>query len=107
MQKELIKNNHQLLEEGNRKNKFTNTDKSYIYTTKCLCSRALDFDSPSDFCHNNNDLFIAQDGTIQLCRLKSDEVTIIDETKNRQKTELIKKLKLSFDKLGKGCPYEK
>lgn len=103
----LIKNDHILLKSGMRKNKFSNTDKSFIYTTKCLCSRALDFDSPSKFCHDNNDLFLSQDGSIKLCRILDDEVKILDEIKERDDEALVKKLKLSFSMLGNNCPYQK
>lgn len=107
LHEDLLKDNHQMLQQGKRKNKFSNSEKSFIYTTKCLCSRALDYDSPSEFCNKNNDLFIAQDGTIQLCRLIKNEINIIEELKNRDNKNLTKKLKLAFENLGKGCPYER
>ena len=106
LHQELIKNGHNLLSSGNRKNKFDNGN-NMIYTTKCLCSRAQDFESPSNFCNKNNDLFIAQDGTIKLCRLLNEEMCILDEIKQKEDEGLAKKLKLSFSKLGENCPYEK
>lgn len=103
----LIKNGHLLLCQNNRKNKFTNGNNSFIYTTKCLCSRALDFASPADFCKHNNDLFIAQDGKVKLCRLMDEEVSLLEEIKNRDDKRLTKKLTLSFKRLGDNCPYER
>ena len=107
MHKILLDDGHKLLCENNRKSKFSNGENSVIYTTKCLCSRALDFPSATKFCKSNNDLFIAQDGSIKLCRLLNDEINILKEIKDRNDANLIKKIKLSFKKLGNGCPYER
>ena len=107
LHKHLIENGHQLISQNNRKNKFQNCGSNMIYTTKCLCSRALDFPSPSEFCKNNNDLFIAQDGTIKLCRLLNEEISILEEIKDRDDEGLAKKLTLSFKRLGDNCPYDK
>ncbi len=103
----LIENNHVLLEQSERKEKFYNSDSSFLYTTKCLCSRALDHSSPSAFCNKNNDLFISPDGKIELCRLHNDDIDLINEIKERKDKELVKKLVLSFNNLGRNCPYEK
>ena len=103
----LIKNNCQLLSENNRKSKFSNGTESFVYTTKCLCSRALDFTSPSEFCKHNNDLFITQDASIKLCRLLDDEINIASEIKERKTDALTQKLKKAFEVLGDGCPYER
>ena len=93
--------------ETNNRKKFSNTKDSYIYTTKCFCSRSLDFDSPSDFCNKNNDVFITPDGNAKVCRMKKDEIELMNDIKNRNEVELAKKMKESFEKLGKDCPFEK
>lgn len=103
----LIKNGKYLLSSDERKFKFFNSNDSFIYTTKCLCSRSLDYDDPSKFCHNNNDLFITLDGSIKVCRILDDEISILSEIKNRDDEEVSKKLRLSFSSLGSNCPYNK
>lgn len=103
----LLNNGHTILETNDRKTKFSNKKDSYIYTTKCFCSRALDFDSPSDFCNKNNDVFITPDGNAKVCRMKKDEIELMNDIKNKNEIELTKKLKKSFEKLGEGCIFEK
>lgn len=107
LQEFLLSNGHTILGTNDRKTKFSNTRDCYIYTTKCFCSRSLDFESPGDFCNKNNDVFITPEGNAKVCRLKQDEIVLLDDIKNRNEIALSEKLKISFEKLGEGCPFEK
>lgn len=90
-----------------RKDKFVNQNNCTVYTTKCLCSKAMDYDYPSDFCNKNNDLFLTQDGVINLCRETEEAISIFEEVKNRQEDLLQKKLVKSLSSLGTNCICEK
>lgn len=103
----LLGNGHRILETNDKKTKFSNTKNNYIYIMKCFCSKALDFESPSEFCNKNNDVFITPDGNAKVCRLRKDEINLLNDIKNRDEIKLSIKLKEAFKNLGKDCPFEK
>ena len=106
--KYLQEKGYDLRETDERKNKFSNSyDKSYVYTTKCLCSRALDFESATAFCKKTNDIFITPEGNAKICRLKNEEIKLVDSIKKRDDIELGKRLKMAFEQMGNKCPLEK
>lgn len=107
LQEFLLSKGHVILQTNDRKTEFSNSGKSRIYTMKCYCSRAIDFESASEFCNKNNDVFITPDGNAKVCRMKQDEIQLLDDIKNKNERELSNKLSLSFKKLGEGCPFEK
>lgn len=70
-------------------------------------SAIIIFESASEFCNKNNDVFITPDGNAKVCRMKQDEIQLLDDIKNKNERELSNKLSLSFKKLGESCPFEK
>lgn len=102
----LIENKCNFIEEENRKKIFSYKNNK-VYTTKCLCASAVEYDRPEEFCYKNNDLFIAQDGTIKPCRVQKYEISIYDAVKNRDEKKLISLLQKALDTLGNNCPYKK
>ena len=38
-------------------------------------------ESASEFCNKNNDVFITPDGNAKVCRMKQDEIQLLDDKK--------------------------
>lgn len=104
LEKILITNGYSLVDKCERKNTFLNNN-SKVYTTKCLCAKAIEHNKPDIFCNQNNDLFIAQDGTIKPCRIQNYEISILDAIKERNEQKVIEILREALRMLGKKCPY--
>lgn len=79
-------------------------ESSQIYTAKCFCNLEENVGLNGKYCNLYNDLFIAPDGKIQLCRLQNNEVDILQELKSRNENELLKKIKYAYEVLGENCP---
>ncbi len=75
-----------------------------IILSKIFCAAANDRYNPNDYCKSFNDLFVAPDGVIKLCRYIKEEVSIKEEVKNRDDGGLEKKMQLANNLLGKHCP---
>lgn len=60
--------------------------------TKIFCAETNKYPDQKEFCFNNNDLFVAPDGTITPCRHRLDKINILEETKNRDIEGLYKKI---------------
>lgn len=102
----LINNKCEFVKNENRKKLYLYKNNK-VYITKCLCANALEYEDSEKFCNQNNDLFIAQDGTIKPCRLQHYEISIYDDIKNRNEENLFNSLKVALNNLGKNCPYIK
>ncbi len=78
--------------------------KTKIILSKIFCAAANDRYNPDNYCNEHNDLFVSPDGIIKLCRYIKDEVSILEEVKNRDVEGLNYKMTLANKLLGLHCP---
>lgn len=95
-----------IYEEYNHKIELYN-GKTKIILSKIFCAAANSRYAPNNYCNLHNDLFISPDGKIKLCRYIEDEVSILEEVKNRDKDGLNYKMNLASNLLGMHCPFLK
>lgn len=91
-----------LMKNTFRKKIYTD-NKMEIKLTKCTCSVVDKIENKEDACRNNNDIYISPSGTIRLCRHSNDEIDILDCIKQKNDEQLIHKLELGYENLGKQC----
>lgn len=95
-----------IYEEYNHKIELYN-NVTKVILSKIFCVAANSRYAPDNYCNQNNDLFISPDGIIKLCRYINDEVSILQEIKNRDIEGLQYKMNLANTLLGKHCPFIK
>lgn len=95
-----------IYEEYHHKVTFYN-GKVKIVLSKIFCAAANSMYNPNDYCNDYNDFFISPNGIIKLCRYIKEDVSIIDEIKNRDKSALNFKMTLANKLLGMNCPMSK
>ncbi|MBR5228023.1 MAG: aminotransferase class V-fold PLP-dependent enzyme [Clostridia bacterium] len=78
-----------------------------IILSRVFCANALLQIDLENYCNNYNDLFITPEGLINICRNFKEDISIINEIKERNDGELIKKIQMALDNLGKNCPLSK
>lgn len=78
-----------------------------IIISKIFCAAANNRYNPNDYCNQHNDLFLSPDGKIKLCRYLDEEVSILEEIKNRDVDGLNYKMILANKLLGLHCPLMK
>ncbi len=103
IKKKLIKLNFRVFEEYTHKIELYD-GYTKVILSKIFCAAANDRYNPNGYCNSFNDLFVAPNGIIKLCRYLKQEVSIKDEVKNRDNEGLDKKIKLANALLGKHCP---
>ena len=81
--------------------------KTKIVLSKIFCAAANNRYNPNNYCNQHNDLFISPDGMIKLCRYIKDDVSILEEIKNRDYEGLNYKMTLANNLLGMHCPLIK
>lgn len=74
-----------------------------VYIQKCSCSAISKMEDKEKVCRENNDLYITQDGAINLCRQSEEVVNLYDIIKNRKDEELVNKIKEVYNIMGNGC----
>ncbi len=103
IKKQLITQNFKVLEEYTHKielyDGFTK-----IILSKIFCAAANDRYNPNTYCNSYNDLFVAPNGIIKLCRYLKQEINIKDEVINRDDVGLDKKIRQANLLLGEQCP---
>lgn len=74
-----------------------------VYLQRCTCSIVAEQKEKTGICKENNDIYISQDGKINLCRSKNETVDLYEVIKNRDDNELANKIKKTYEKMGNGC----
>lgn len=74
-----------------------------IFLQRCTCSTVSEQNNKTESCKKYNDIFISQDGKVNLCRLTNDTIDLYDAIKNRDDNELANKIKQTYEKMGDGC----
>lgn len=100
---QLLKLNFKVLEEYTHKIVLYD-GYTKIILSKIFCAAANDRYNPNIYCNSFNDLFVAPDGVIKLCRYLKQEVNIKEEIKNRDDENLKNKINEANKLLGKFCP---
>lgn len=102
----LLNLDFKILEEYNHKTVLFN-GKTKIVLSKIFCSAANNRFESQKYCNEFNDFFVSPDGIIKLCRYLSEEISILDEIKNRDIEGLNYKMELANKLLGLHCPLKK
>lgn len=74
-----------------------------IHLQRCTCSQVKLGAEKNITCKKNNDMFITQDGKVNLCRNSDECIDLCDNIKNRDEEELVKKIKDIYYKMGENC----
>ena len=74
-----------------------------IYIQKCTCSAVSEKEDKQSVCKENNDIYITQDGIINLCRQSDEKINLYNIIKNRKDGELIKVIKDVYYQMGNNC----
>lgn len=85
-----------------RKNLYSNGNHN-IFLQMCTCSIISEQSNKTELCKENNDLFISQDGRVNLCRATNDTIDLYDSIKERDDNELASKIKKVYEEMGNGC----
>ena len=101
----LIKNNYKYYESSNVAKKFMTNGKIDVVLSRIFCANAEKQFNPTYYCNKYNDLFITPDGYINICRKRTDEVSILKEVKERNQKGLIKKMGQALNSIGKKCVF--
>lgn len=75
-------------------------DNHDILLTMCTCDAVK---QKRGNCNQNNDLYVTMDGLVNLCRFSDKNVSIYDEVINRNEGELLNKIDIACDELGREC----
>ncbi len=74
-----------------------------IFLQRCTCSIVSEQTDKTGLCRENNDIYISQDGKINLCRSTNGTIDLYDDIKSREDDELASKIKKTYEKMGSGC----
>ena len=85
-----------------RKNIYSNGNHNVILQ-KCTCSAISEKKDKTNLCKANNDLYITQDGKLNLCRNTDETIDLYNSIKNRNDKELAELIKTSYEKMGNEC----
>jgi len=92
--------------ESSDNSKKTLTDRiTTVVLSRTFCANAQNQLDPVGYCNKNNDLFITPDGYINICRKGKNEISIVEEVKNRNRTMLVEKINEAISCIGKNCIY--
>lgn len=101
----LLNLNFKILDEYNHKIVLYN-GKTKIVLSKIFCAAANNRFESQKFCNEFNDFFVSPAGIIKLCRYLDEEISILDEIKNRDVEGLNYKMELANKLLGLHCPLK-
>lgn len=101
----LIKNNYKYYESSNVAKKYMTNGKIDVVLSRIFCANAEKQFNPAFYCNKYNDLFITPDGYINICRKRTDEISILKEVKERNRKGLIKKMNEALNSIGKKCVF--
>jgi dTDP-4-amino-4,6-dideoxygalactose transaminase/molybdenum cofactor biosynthesis enzyme MoaA len=104
----LLKLNFRYYDERSGISKKTLTDGATdVILSRTFCANAQSRVNPAFFCNKYNDLFITPDGYINVCRKGKNEISIVEEVKNKNKQALVEKINEAMSDIGKNCIYNK
>lgn len=101
----LTRNSYKYYESSNISKKYMTNGKIDVVMSRIFCANAEKQFNPSYYCNKYNDLFITPDGFINICRKRSDEISIIKEIKERDRKGLINKMNEALNSIGKRCEF--
>jgi dTDP-4-amino-4,6-dideoxygalactose transaminase/molybdenum cofactor biosynthesis enzyme MoaA len=78
-----------------------------VVLSRVFCANAQNQVNPTSYCNKNNDLFITPDGYINICRKGENEISIVEEIKQKNRDALIEKINDAILSIGKYCIYTK
>ena len=101
----LIKNGYKYYDSSNVSKKFMTNGKIDVVMSRIFCANAEKQFNPAYYCNKYNDLFITPDGYVNICRKKTEEISILKEIKNRDEKGLLKKMNQALNSIGKKCVF--
>lgn len=94
------------IEDSFRKRLYSNGNHN-IFLQRCTCSIISEKSNKTELCKENNDLYISQDGKVNLCRATNDTIDLYYSIKQRDDNELTNKIKKVYEEMGNGCICQK
>lgn len=85
------------IKDSFRKKLFSNGIHN-IFLQRCTCSIISEQNDKTELCREHNDLYISQDGKVNLCRATNDTIDLYYSIKERDDNELASKIKKSTKK---------
>ena len=74
-----------------------------VFLQRCTCSIVSEEDNKTEACKNNNDIYISQDGKVNLCRKTNETIDLYTEIKIRDDESLVNKIRKTYEKMGNDC----
>ena len=90
------------IKDSFRKKLFSNGIHN-IFLQRCTCSIISEQNDKTELCREHNDLYISQDGKINLCRAANDTIDLYYSIKERDDNELASKIKKAYEEMGGRC----
>lgn len=101
----LLKKGYKYYESSNISKKFMTNGMIDVIMSRIFCANAEKQFNPAYYCNKYNDLFITPDGYVNICRKKTEEISILKEIKQRDEKGLIKKMEQALNSIGKKCVF--
>lgn len=90
------------IKDSFRKKLFSNGIHN-IFLQRCTCSIISEQSDKAELCKEHNDLYISQDGKVNLCRAANDTIDLYYSIKERDDNELASKIKKAYEEMGGRC----
>ena len=90
------------IKDSFRKKLFSNGIHN-IFLQRCTCSIISEQNDKTELCREHNDLYISQDGKVNLCRATNDTIDLYYSIKERDDNELASKIKKAYEEMGGRC----
>ena len=90
------------IKDSFRKKLFSNGIHN-IFLQRCTCSIISEQNDKTELCREHNDLYISQDGKVNLCRAANDTIDLYYSIKERDDNELASKIKKAYEEMGGRC----
>lgn len=90
------------IKDSFRKKLFSNGIHN-IFLQRCTCSIISEQSDKTELCKEHNDLYISQDGKVNLCRAANDTIDLYYSIKERDDNELASKIKKAYEEMGGRC----
>lgn len=74
-----------------------------IIIQRCTCSIVSEHNNKAELCKKHNDIYISQDGKVNLCRKTDDTIDLYEAIKNRNDNVLAYKIEKTYENMGKQC----
>lgn len=74
-----------------------------VILQRCTCSIVHESENKEEACKSYNDIFISQDGKINLCREIETTIDLYEDIKARNDEEIDKKIQKMYEKMGANC----